>query len=123
MTQPLEERAVRFAKEHPGAFRALERLRAFDIAEIERRVLAAAGAGQDPHKEAACAIFGVPTDQVTPDMRKAGKAINYGILYTYNLAGDDRLDTIRRLTAGGLTVTGRKSGKPDIQNVKSRRTQ
>ena len=38
-------------------------------------------AGDDIHKRTASEIHGVPFDEVTPDMRYAAKAINFGIIY------------------------------------------
>jgi len=62
-----------------------------DYSQIELRVLAhmsgdeglidAFRRGQDIHVRTASEVFGVPPDQVSPDMRSAAKAINFGIVY------------------------------------------
>ncbi len=62
-----------------------------DYSQIELRVLAhisgdevlidAFRRGQDIHTRTASEVFGVPPEQVTPDMRSAAKAINFGIVY------------------------------------------
>ncbi len=62
-----------------------------DYSQIELRLLAHTSAdptmtaaflsGEDIHTSTAATVFGVPQDQVTPDMRKRAKAVNFGILY------------------------------------------
>lgn len=62
-----------------------------DYSQIELRVLAHVAAdpalidafrsGQDIHVRAASEVFGVPPEEVTPAMRGAAKAINFGIVY------------------------------------------
>ncbi len=62
-----------------------------DYSQIELRVLAhmsddpvmidAFLKGQDIHKRTAAEVYGVPLDQVTPAMRSAAKAVNFGIVY------------------------------------------
>ena len=62
-----------------------------DYSQIELRVLAhfcgdgplvdAFLAGQDIHRRTASEVFEVPLDDVTPDQRRAAKAINFGIVY------------------------------------------
>jgi len=62
-----------------------------DYSQIELRIvahmahdegmLAAFRAGQDIHATTAAAIFSVPLDQVTKDMRRHAKAINFGLIY------------------------------------------
>jgi len=37
--------------------------------------------GRDVHREVASKVFGVPADQVTPDMRRKAKVINFGVMY------------------------------------------
>jgi DNA polymerase-1 len=66
-------------------------LMAADYSQIELRVLAhmaddpemiaAFRRGEDIHVRTAAEIFGVPSDLVTPEMRRAAKAINFGIIY------------------------------------------
>ncbi|HBT04546.1 MAG TPA: DNA polymerase I, partial [Thermodesulfobacterium commune] len=62
-----------------------------DYSQIELRILAhfsedenlikAFNEGQDIHTFTACEVFGVTPDKVTPEMRRASKAINFGIAY------------------------------------------
>ncbi len=62
-----------------------------DYSQIELRIvahmakdeamLAAFRAGQDIHATTAAAIYGVPLDQVTKEMRRHAKAINFGLIY------------------------------------------
>lgn len=62
-----------------------------DYSQIELRVLAhmsedpvmidAFLKGQDIHRRTAAEVYGVPLDQVTPAMRSAAKAVNFGIVY------------------------------------------
>jgi DNA polymerase-1 len=62
-----------------------------DYSQIELRLVAhlsgdmalakAFKAGRDIHTETACAVFGVKSHEVTPDMRRKAKAINFGIVY------------------------------------------
>jgi len=35
----------------------------------------------DVHRQTSALIFGVPEDQVTPDQRRVGKTINFGVAY------------------------------------------
>lgn len=72
-----------------------------DYSQIELRVLAhlsedpllleAFRANQDIHSRTAAEVFGVPLEQVTPEMRSRAKAVNFGIVYgisDYGLARD-----------------------------------
>lgn len=62
-----------------------------DYSQIELRVLAgvcgddnmqkAFLSGKDIHTSTAAQVFGVPEDFVTPEMRSAAKAVNFGIIY------------------------------------------
>ncbi len=62
-----------------------------DYSQIELRLLAhmadlpelkaAFRDGQDIHAITASEMFGVPLDQMTPDLRRRAKAINFGIIY------------------------------------------
>jgi DNA polymerase-1 len=62
-----------------------------DYSQIELRIvahmardesmLAAFRAGQDIHAATAAAIYNVPLDQVTKEMRRHAKAINFGLIY------------------------------------------
>ncbi|OGZ12007.1 MAG: hypothetical protein A3D67_02360 [Candidatus Lloydbacteria bacterium RIFCSPHIGHO2_02_FULL_51_22] len=66
-------------------------LAAFDYSQIELRVLAVLSKdvrlldtfkkGGDIHSAVASRVFGVPESEVTKDMRRKAKAINFGIIY------------------------------------------
>lgn len=72
-----------------------------DYSQIELRLLAAISGdralceafseGADIHTSTAAAVFGVPQEAVTAEMRKKAKAVNFGILYgigAFSLAND-----------------------------------
>jgi len=72
-----------------------------DYSQIELRLLAhisadpvmieAFNSGEDIHRSTASRVFGVPLDEVTPELRKRAKAINFGIVYGmggFSLASD-----------------------------------
>ncbi|MBQ9860036.1 MAG: DNA polymerase I [Clostridia bacterium] len=62
-----------------------------DYSQIELRVLAhmaaeptmlsAFNSGEDIHRSTAAQVFGMPPEMVTPEMRSAAKAVNFGIIY------------------------------------------
>lgn len=62
-----------------------------DYSQIELRIMAhlsgdenmiaAFRSGQDIHRATAAAIYGVPMDAVTPEMRRHAKAVNFGLIY------------------------------------------
>lgn len=64
---------------------------AFDYSQIEMRVLAVLAddeklqevfkTGKDVHSSVASFVFGVPENEVTKDMRRKAKVINFGIVY------------------------------------------
>ena len=68
-----------------------------DYSQIELRVLAhmadipqlrqAFADGIDIHAATASAMFGVPLDQMTPDLRRNAKTINFGIIYGISAFG------------------------------------
>jgi len=68
-----------------------------DYSQIELRIvahmagdesmLAAFRAGQDIHATTAAAVHGIPLDQVTKDMRRHAKAINFGLIYGMSAFG------------------------------------
>ena len=72
-----------------------------DYSQIELRLLAAMSgdenmieayrSGKDIHTSTAASVFGVPAEEVTPELRKKAKAVNFGIIYgisDFSLAGD-----------------------------------
>jgi DNA polymerase I len=126
-----------------------------DYSQIELRILAhmagdeamleAFRAGQDIHATTAAAVFGTPLDQVSKDMRRLGKGINFGLVYGMSPFGLSRttgltlaeaenfvkayfqqfpgvkryLDGIRRLAAqqGYVeTLLGRRRYFPNLRN-------
>jgi len=126
-----------------------------DYAQVELAILAylsgdpvllgAFRAGKDVHRETAALIFGVAEDAVTPEMRRVGKTINFGVIYgqtafglsqslkigraeadrfikTYfeRFAGVDRWlkDTIRSAGEKGYveTLSGRRRRVPTIRS-------
>ena len=68
-----------------------------DYSQIELRLLAhlsgdeamceAFTLGQDIHARTAAEVYGVPLDEVTPQMRSSAKAVNFGIVYGISYFG------------------------------------
>ena len=57
----------------------------------DERLIAAFQSGEDIHTVTASQVFGVPADQVTHEMRRRAKAVNFGIVYgisDFSLAQD-----------------------------------
>lgn len=57
----------------------------------DRRMLDAFANGEDIHTSTASAVFGVPPEHVTTELRKRAKAVNFGIVYgigEFSLAAD-----------------------------------
>jgi len=64
---------------------------AADYSQIELRIMAHLSAdegllkafteGQDVHRATAAEVFGVAPEQVTTDLRRSAKAINFGLIY------------------------------------------
>ena len=82
---------------------------AADYSQIELRIMAhlsedpsllkAFAEGQDIHRATAAEVFAVPTDQVTTDMRRSAKAINFGLIYGMSAFGLARQLNIGRKQA------------------------
>lgn len=74
-----------------------------DYSQVELRVLASianiknlievCNSGEDIHKATASKVYGVPLDQVTSEMRRKAKTVNFGIVYGISAFGlKKRLD-------------------------------
>ena len=73
------------------------KIMALDYSQIELRIMAhlsgdenllhAFEIGEDVHRHTAAEVFGVAIDQVTPEQRRAAKAINFGLIYGMSAFG------------------------------------
>jgi len=82
-----EGRKIRQAFIAPKGYKIV----AADYSQIELRIMAHLSAdagllkafseGQDVHRATAAEVFGVDPDQVTTDLRRSAKAINFGLIY------------------------------------------
>jgi len=85
-----------------------------DYSQIELRLLAHMSGdenlidafikGQDIHARTASEVFGVPIDDVTPDLRRKAKAVNFGIVYGMSDYGLSQDLHISRREAGEYIV-------------------
>ena len=85
---------------------------AADYSQIELRVLAhlcedsrlqeAFREQRDIHRETAGWVFGVPADEVTPDLRRSAKVVNFGLLYGMSAFGLARRMGIGRAEAADI---------------------
>lgn len=81
-----------FTPAQPGSV-----IMAADYSQIELRIVAAVSGDEemiasfrehrDIHAMTAAKVYGVPLDQVTPDMRRTAKTVNFGILYGISAFG------------------------------------
>ncbi|MBY6155964.1 DNA polymerase I [Pseudooceanicola nitratireducens] len=88
------------------------KLLSLDYSQIELRILAhiadipalkqAFEDGQDIHAATASEMFGVPLDEMTPDVRRQAKAINFGVIYGISGFGLARNLRIPRAEAQGF---------------------
>ena len=131
-----------------------------DYSQIELRLMAhmsgepflidAFKAGMDIHRATAALVYGVTQEEVTPDMRRVAKTVNFGVLYgmqSYGLSRDtglsradaqtfieqywSRLPQVRRffdetlafgITHGYVqTIYGRRRITPDLQSPNGQR--
>jgi len=91
------------------------KLLSLDYSQIELRILAhvayiealkaAFRAGQDIHAMTASEMFGVPMEEMTPDVRRRAKAINFGVIYGISAFGLARNLRIPRAEAGAFIDT------------------
>ena len=59
-------------------------------------------AGEDIHSRTAAEVFGIPIDQVTSELRRHAKAVNFGIVYGISDFGLSKDLKISRKDAGDL---------------------
>jgi len=89
----VEGRKIRQAFIAPEGYKVV----AADYSQIELRIMAhlsgdeglldAFAKGEDIHKATAADVFGVSIDQVTNDLRRSAKAINFGLIYGMSAFG------------------------------------
>ena len=82
------------------------KLVSFDYSQLELRIaahisgdkkmIAAFKSGEDIHTRTAAEIFGVSPKQVTKDMRREAKAMNFGLLYGMGILGFQRASGVSR---------------------------
>jgi len=100
-----EGRRIRQAFIAPAGYKLL----AADYSQIELRIMAhlsqdtrllnAFGAGEDVHRATAAEVFGVALESVSPEQRRAAKAINFGLIYGMSAFGLARQLGIERAQA------------------------
>ena len=100
-----------------------------DYSQIELRLLAHISgdytmresfiSGVDIHTKTAAAVFGIPEDQVTEEMRKRAKAVNFGIVY--GIGGFSLAKDIGTSVAEATQyIKNYKMNYPDIDNYLDR---
>lgn len=101
-------------------------LLSLDYSQIELRVVAHIAQDktmmrvfqndEDIHTETAMAVFKVPADEVTPDMRRDAKTINFGILYGLSSFGlSSRIGEVGRSEAKAF-IAAYFAAYPDVKN-------
>ncbi|MDH5511855.1 MAG: DNA polymerase I [Gammaproteobacteria bacterium] len=85
------------------------RILSADYSQVELRIMAhlsgdngliqAFAEGRDVHRATAAEVFGVDPERVTDDMRRAAKAINFGLIYGMSAFGLARQLRIERVAA------------------------
>lgn len=84
--RPFDEEAVLLSADYSQI-----ELRLMAHLSQDERLVTAFRQGQDIHAATAADVFGVPIEEVTPDMRRVAKTVNFGIMYgmqAYGLARD-----------------------------------
>ena len=86
-----------------------------DYSQIELRLMAAMSGdtamkdafarGEDIHRDTAARVFGVPSDEVTPEQRSKCKMVNFGIIYGISAFGLAQRLKVTRGEAAGLIDT------------------
>ncbi len=105
-------------------------LLAADYSQVELRVLAhlcggaggfadAFARGADVHAETAAGLFGVPSDEVTREMRGIAKAVNFGIIYGQSAFGLAQTQRISRAEAADY-IARYKERFPEIEDYRQR---
>jgi DNA polymerase-1 len=56
--------------------------KSWDFAKVEQIVARNLNRTVDVHAETAALVFNVPIREVTPEMRRASKALDYGVMYS-----------------------------------------
>jgi DNA polymerase-1 len=87
-------------------------LLAADYSQIDLRVmahlskdaslLAAFQRDEDIHRTTASEVFGVPPSEVTPDMRRVAKTVNFGVIYGISGYGLEQATELSRQEASGF---------------------
>lgn len=96
---------------------AVDVLKGIDYAALEARVVAALSEKpSDPHVAAACVIFKCTPEEVTPERRRAAKAVSWGLIW--GMMPTDLYSTFGAAMArASESITGRTKSQPDLQNV------
>jgi DNA polymerase-1 len=100
-----------------------------DYSQIELRVMAALSGdagmreafarGHDIHAATASRVYGVPMDQLTPDMRRTAKMVNFGIIYGISAFGLAQRLGIGREDARAI-INGYFAQYPGVKNYMDR---
>ncbi|WP_319804395.1 DNA polymerase I [Nocardioides malaquae] len=108
---PVRTQAGRRIREAFVVGEGFESLMTADYSQVEMRIMAHASgdellieafrSGQDFHSSTASKVFGVPAEDVTPEMRAKIKAMNYGLAYGLSAFG---LSQQLKITPGEASV-------------------
>ena len=75
-------------------------LRALAHLSQDPNLVAAFAADEDIHATTASQVFGVPVPEVTPDMRRLAKTVNFGVIYGMSEYGLEQATELSRQEAG-----------------------